>query len=191
MKKQVLISLIAILYILASATASEEEKNHLSVESFSDVTGAFSPSARNADVPLHSTQHKFTVQTSPISHSLTSDNEQIGSLDGIIFLPASTNGFKPMKWNPKKTKRVSAMRKLAMRRAARKHKVFIDSSHGVKRHPTASISRYSKGKKAFMFQSTPPSSSTGVPYKDQNASPPQAVNNFTRNRRNGDSQCDS
>ena len=63
------------------------------------------------------------------------------------------------------------MRKLAMRRAARKHKVFIDSSHGVKRHPTASISRYSKGKKAFVFQSTPPSSSTGVPYKTKIQAP--------------------
>lgn len=63
-----------------------------------------------------------------------------------------------------KTNKVSTMRKFAMRRAARKHKV-LDSSHGAKRRPTASISRYSKGKEAFVLKITPPSSSTGVPYK--------------------------
>ncbi|KAJ7363500.1 hypothetical protein OS493_009655 [Desmophyllum pertusum] len=144
-----------------------EQPNHLSADAtFSEVAGFKNPlAARHADASLRSKHHKFTVHTqSPITYSFSSDDEQIGSLDGIILLPSSNNGLKPVKWNTMKTNKVSTMRKFAMRRAARKHKV-LDSSHGAKRRPTASISRYSKAKEASVFQSTPILSSTGVPYK--------------------------
>ena len=137
-----------------------------------EVIGFKNPSARHADVPLRSPQHKSPVQKSKTADLFSSDVERIGSLDGRV-LPASKNAQKFIKWTTDdKIRNVAAMRKLrfAMRRSARRHKVLA-SSHGSSMPSSASFLKESKDKKAFAFQTAPPSSITGIPYKTKITTP--------------------
>ena len=136
------------------------------------MIGFKNPSARHADVPLRSGQHKIRVQTSTTTDSFSSDVERIGSLDGRV-LPASKDAQKSIKWTKDdKIKNVSTMRKLkfAMRRSARRHNVF-KSSHGTGMPSSASILKDSKDMEAFAFQKTPPSFITSLQYKAKITAP--------------------
>ena len=149
-----------------------EEPNHLSAESSSEVTGFKNPSARHAGVQLRSPQHKLPVQISKTRDSFSSDVERIGSLDGGA-LPASKNAKKSIKWTTNdKIRNVATMRRLkfAMRRSGRQHKV-LKSPHSTGMPLTASFLKDSKDKKAFTFQTAPPSSITGLRYKTKITTP--------------------
>ncbi|XP_078342703.1 uncharacterized protein LOC144628472 isoform X2 [Oculina patagonica] len=157
-----------LLSFLVTYTVCEEEPNHLFTKSYSEVAAGFkNPSARHADVPLRSRQHKFPVHTAPVTESSSSDDERIGSLDGRILL-ASADGLNPRKWNTDvgydKIKKASTMRKLAVRRSARKQKV-VNSSRGARRLSSSSVSKDSKGKDKIVLQTTFLSSSKGEPNK--------------------------
>ena len=149
-----------------------EEPNHLSAESSSEVTGFKNPSARHAGVQLRSPQHKLPVQISKTRDSFSYDVERIGSLDGGV-LPASKNAKKSIKWTTNdKIRNVATMRRLkfAMRRSGRQHKV-LKSPHSTGMPLTASFLKDSKDKKAFTFQTAPPSSITGLRYKTKITTP--------------------
>ena len=151
-----------------------EEPNHLVAEASSEVIGFKNPSARHADVPLRSQQHKFTVQTSKTTDSLSSDVERIGSMDGRD-LPALKNAQKSIKWTTDdKIRKVATMRKLefAMRPSARRHKVS-KSSHGTRMPSSAreSFLKDSKDEETFKFHTAPPSSFTGLSYKTKFTTP--------------------
>ncbi|KAL9954458.1 hypothetical protein ACROYT_G041999 [Oculina patagonica] len=148
-----------------------EESNHPFTKSHSEVTAGFkNPSARNADVPLRSRQHKIPVHTTPITDSFSSDDQRIGSMDGNV-LPTSKNGLNTMKLTTDvtndKIKNASSKRKLAMRRSARMRKLKVLASLlGAKMSSLASSLGKGKGEDAFDFHNTPPlSGGTGEPYK--------------------------
>ena len=133
------------------------------------MNGFKNPSARHADVPLRSRQHKFSDHTSPITDLPSSYDERIGSLDKKA-LSASKNDLPPRKLATDvindKIKRVSTMRKLLMKRSARMYKLKVLSSlHGARMSSTAAGLGNKKDENAFPFQNTPPSSSTGELYK--------------------------
>ncbi|XP_078342290.1 uncharacterized protein LOC144628105 [Oculina patagonica] len=169
MEKKKVFILIFLCFLVSNAVC-KEESNHRFTESHGGVTpGLKNPSARHADVPLRSRQHKFPVHTSPITDSFSSDDERIGSLDGRI-LRVSKKGLKPIKLDTDvindKIKKVSTMRKFAIRRSARMRKLKVLSSlHGARMSSTASSFGYGKDEDAFAFPKKPPSSGTGEPYK--------------------------
>ena len=139
------------------------------------TAGFRNPSARHVDVPLRSKQNKFPVQTSPITDPFSSHDERIGSLDGK-FLPASKDGLKPLKMTTHvihdKIRKVSAKRKLAMKRSARMRKLKVFASLlGARMLSSASSLENGKDEDAFAFKNTPPSSGTGEPYKMKISAP--------------------
>ena len=146
-----------------------EEPNNYIAESYSEVTGFKNPSAKHADVPLRSRQHKFSDHTSPITDSPSSYDERIGLLDENT-LSASKNDLTPRKLVTNaindKIKKVSTMRKLLMRRSARMYQLKVLSPlHGARMSSKAAGLGNRKAENAFPFQKAPPSSSTGELYK--------------------------
>ena len=133
------------------------------------MTGFKNPSAKHADVPLRSRQHKVSDHTSPITDSPSSYDERIGLLDENT-LSASRNDLTPRKLVTDvindKIKTVSTMRKLLMKRSARMYKLKVLSPlHGARMSSTAAGLGNRKAENAFPFQNDPPSSRTGELYK--------------------------
>ena len=143
-----------------------KEPDHPLAVSSTEVRGFKNLSAKHADAPLRSRQQNFPVQISTITDSFSTDVERISPLDGRV-LPASKNVQTSIKrTTDNKIRNVSTMRKLkfALRRLARRHNVF-KSSHGTGMPSFAPVLKGRNDKETFLFQKTPPSSISGLPYQ--------------------------
>ena len=137
-------------------------------KSVNEVPGSTNPAPEHAPTQLRSSKYKLPVHPPSVKDPYSSNDDMIIKvLDGNV-LPASNDALEKntdVRNNKINKFPVSSMRKFAMRRAKKKHRIF-DSSHGAKMHPT-SASGSSKGKHRFVFPSTPPSSGTDEPFKTQ------------------------